>query len=90
MPLWPVFLFIFIIFIEPSLFVVYSFHSPQELLEFCGFIHLSAVSFVCFLFFVFRVLMSAVFSWEFFSLYLFILEGSDSLVSVSGLRPLPG
>ena len=30
------------------------------------------------------------FSWEFFSLYLFILEGSDSLVSISGLRPLPG
>ena len=30
------------------------------------------------------------FSWEFFSLYLFILEGSDSLVSISGLRRLPG
>ena len=30
------------------------------------------------------------FSWEFFSLYLFILEGSDSLVSISGFRPLPG
>ena len=30
------------------------------------------------------------FGWEFFSLYLFILEGSDSLVSISGFRPLPG
>ena len=30
------------------------------------------------------------FSWEFFSLYLFILEGSDSLVSISGFRPVPG
>ena len=30
------------------------------------------------------------FSWEFFSLYLFILEGSDSLVTISGFRPLPG
>ena len=30
------------------------------------------------------------FSWEFFNLYLFILEGSDSLVSISGFRPLPG
>ena len=29
-------------------------------------------------------------SWEFFSVYLFILEESDSLVSTSGLRPLPG
>ena len=27
------------------------------------------------------------FSWEFFSLYLFILEGSDSLVSISGFCP---
>ena len=30
------------------------------------------------------------FGCEFFSLYLFILEGSDSLVSISGFRPLPG
>ena len=30
------------------------------------------------------------FSWEFFNLCLFILEGSDSLVSISGFRPLPG
>ena len=44
--------------IEPSLFVVYSSHAPQELLEFCGFMHLSAVSF----FSVFsRVLWSAIF-----------------------------
>ena len=27
------------------------------------------------------------FSWEFFSLYLFIPEGSDSLVSISGFQP---
>ena len=27
------------------------------------------------------------FSWEFFSLYLFIPEGSDSLVSISGFHP---
>ena len=40
------------------LLVVYSFHSPQVLLEFCGFIQLSAVSF-CSEFF--RVLWSAVF-----------------------------
>ena len=30
------------------------------------------------------------FSWEFFSLCLFILEENDSLVSISGFRPLPG
>ena len=30
------------------------------------------------------------FSWEFFSLYLFIPEGSDSLVCISGFHPLPG
>ena len=30
------------------------------------------------------------FGWEFFSLYLFILDGSDSLVSISDFRPLPG
>ena len=54
------------------------------LLEFCGFVQLSAASF----FSLFsRVLWSAVFH---FSLYLFIVEGSDSLVSISGLRPLPG
>ena len=29
------------------------------------------------------------FSWEFFNLYLFILEESDCLVSIFGLRPLP-
>ena len=29
---------------ESCLFVVYSFHSPQVLLEFCGFMQLSAVS----------------------------------------------
>ena len=49
--------FFFLFLIEPSLFVVYSSHTPQELLEFCGFMHLSAVSF----FSVFsRVLWSAV------------------------------
>ena len=41
------------------------------------------LSFLCFP----RVLWSAVFH---FSLYLFIVEGSVSLVSISGLRPLPG
>ena len=46
-----------VVVIEPSLFVDYSSHAPQELLEFCGFMHLSAVSF----FSVFsRVLWSAV------------------------------
>ena len=30
------------------------------------------------------------FSWEFFHLCLFILEGSNSLVSISSLPPLPG
>ena len=30
---------------ESCLFVVYSFHSPQVLLEFCSFIQLSDVSF---------------------------------------------
>ena len=52
------FYFLFLMFfIERSLFVVYSSHAPQELLEFCGFMHLSAVSF----FSVFsRVLWSAV------------------------------
>jgi len=34
-----------VVVIEPSLFVDYSSHAPQELLEFCGFMHLSAVSF---------------------------------------------
>ena len=49
--------FIFCILIESCLLVVYSFHSPQVLLEFCGFMQLSAVSF----FFEFsRVLWSAV------------------------------
>ena len=38
------------IFIIPSLFVVYSFHSPQVLLEFCNCMPLSATTFfsVCF------------------------------------------
>ena len=52
------FLSFFSFFIESCLLVVYSFHSPQVLLEFCGFIQLSAVSF-CSEFF--RVLWSAVF-----------------------------
>ena len=52
------FLFLYIIVIESCFLVVYSFHSPQVLLEFCGFIQLSAVSF-CSEFF--RVLWSAVF-----------------------------
>ena len=30
------------------------------------------------------------FGWDSFNLYLFILEGSNSLVSISGVRPLPG
>ena len=56
------------------------------MLLFCGLIPFKAAGF----FTVFkRVFLSAVL-WEFFSLYLFILEGSDSLVSISGLRRLPG
>ena len=56
------FSFSFLLFLfcltESCLFVVYSFHSPQVLLEFCGFMQLSAVSF----FSEFsRVLWSAVF-----------------------------
>ena len=39
------FLFIFLLFIESCLLVVYSFRSPQVLLEFCAFMQLSAVSF---------------------------------------------
>ena len=35
----------FVVVTEPSLFVDYSSHAPQELLEFCGFMQLSAVSF---------------------------------------------
>ena len=93
LPFWQVIFFFCLT--ESCLFVVYSFHSPQVVLEFCGFMQLSAVSF----FSEFsRVLWSAVFSfpassgllyfsWEFFSLYLFILEGSDSLVSISGFEP---
>ena len=47
-----------IIFIDSCFLVVYSFHSPQVLLEFCGFMQLSAVSF----FSEFsRVLWSAIF-----------------------------
>ena len=50
------------------------------MLLFCGLIPFKAAGF----FTVFkRVFLSAVL-WEFFSLYLFILEGSDSLVSVCG------
>ena len=50
LPFWQVifFLFFFVLFFcltESCLFVVYSFHSPQVLLEFCGFMQLSAVSF---------------------------------------------
>ena len=72
----------------PSLFVVYSFHSPQVLLEFSICMPLSATTFfsVCF-----PVSSGPLyFSSEFCGLYLFILEGADSLVSISGLRPLPG
>ena len=75
-------------FIMPSLFVVYSFHSPQVLLEFSICMPLSATTFfsVCF-----PVSSGPLyFSSEFCGLYLFILEGADSLVSISGLRPLPG
>ena len=71
----------------PSLFVVYSFHSPQ-VLEFCSCMPLSATTFfsVCF-----PVSSGPLyFSSEFCGLYLFILERADSLVSISGLRPLPG
>ena len=51
--------FLFVLFLtESCLFVVYSFHSPQELLEFRGFMQLSAVSFFSELS---RVLWSAVF-----------------------------
>ena len=41
--------FLFLFFIMPSLFVVYSFHSPQ-VLEFCSCMPLSATTFfsVCF------------------------------------------
>ena len=49
-----------VVVIEPSLFVDYSSQAPQELLEFCGFMHLSAVSFFFFLLFS-GVLWSAVF-----------------------------
>ena len=73
----------FVVVIEPFLFVDYSSHAPQELLEFCGFMHLSAVSFFFACFPVSSGLLY--FSREFFTLYLFILEGSDSLVSISGL-----
>ena len=50
LPFWQViFLFLFFVLFfcltESCLFVVYSFHSPQVLLEFCGFMQLSAVSF---------------------------------------------
>ena len=37
--------FSFFFLTESCLFVVYSFHSPQAQLEFCGFIQLSVVSF---------------------------------------------
>ena len=89
LPFWQVIFFLSFIFIftESCLLVVYSFHSPQVLLEFCGFMQLRAVSFFSEFF---RVLWSAIFQLEFFSLYLFILEGSDSLVSISSFRPLPG
>ena len=53
--------FFFLFLIEPSLFVVYSSHAPQELLEFCGFMHLSAVSFFFFFLLFSGVLWSAVF-----------------------------
>ena len=49
---------LFLFFIESCLLVVYSFHSPQVLLEFCGFMQLSAVSFFSEFF---RVLWSAIF-----------------------------
>ena len=50
--------FFFFFITESSLFVVYSFQPPQVLLEFCGFMQLSTVSF----FSEFsRVLWSAVF-----------------------------
>ena len=53
--------FSFFFLTESCLFVVYSFHSPQMLLEFCGFIQLSAVTF----FSEFsRVLWSSVFQLE--------------------------
>ena len=50
-----------VVVIEPSLFVDYSSHAPQELLEFCGFMHLSAVSFFFFFLLFSGVLWSAVF-----------------------------
>ena len=51
--------FLFVLFLtESCLFVVYSFHSPRELLEFCGLMQFSAVSFFSELS---RVLWSAVF-----------------------------
>ena len=49
---------LFLFLTGSCLFVVYSFHSPQELLEFCGLMQLSAVSFFSELS---RVLWSAVF-----------------------------
>ena len=42
--------FLLYFFIKSCLFVVYSFHSPQVLLEFCSFMQLSAVSFLFFFF----------------------------------------
>ena len=39
------FLFFYFLKTESCLFVIYSFHSPQVLLEFCDFMQLSAVSF---------------------------------------------
>ena len=58
LPFWEVIFLSFFFLTESCLFAVYSFHSPQVLLEFCGFMQLSSVSF----FSEFsRVLWSAVF-----------------------------
>ena len=75
---------LFLFLTESCLFVVYSFHSPQELLEFCGLMQLSAVSFLS------CPVSSGLlyFSREFFSLYLFILEGSDSLEVIAIAFPV--
>ena len=79
--------FSFFFLTESCLFVVYSFRSPQVLLEVCGLF--SLVLLLSFLSFPVSSGM-LYFSWKFFSLYLLILEGSDSFVSISGFRLLPG
>ena len=84
LPFWQAIFFFFklsLVFLSFIRFIL------QMLLEFCGL-----CSLVLFLSFLSFPVSSGLlyFGWEFFSLYLFILEGSNSLVSISGFRPLPG